>query len=347
MEIPPPKDWKEFEEITRSCLSIKWNSPDLTLHGRGGQVQQGVDIWGKNNQGQLVGVQVKSRSKTLKMSDIEDEIDKAKEFEPPLDVLYFATSIPRDASLQKAIRLESKKRIDRGDFPVHIFFWEDLFQELIRDEREFRKFYPDFSISRDDLSRKARLLSLIDIAYHGLNIDTYLSIVFGEIGLLCGEDPYQIHRILDRIKGAADVLFDSQPRKQLNCKIDRLINAISYHSNQSPDWDTVNHLACTIESQIDSFYYQISGRELAVFTLGKYLGVWLESDWRSTALMPLSDKLKSMIEKSVYLAIEQESIHAQIDELLKQASLSSDYPSDIQDRIYGLARRNILHFEMR
>ena len=59
MQDPPPKDWSEFESITLSSLKIKWKSPNLTKHGRQGQAQAGVDIYGEDDLGRFVGVQCK------------------------------------------------------------------------------------------------------------------------------------------------------------------------------------------------------------------------------------------------------------------------------------------------
>lgn len=58
MFIPVPTSWKEFEKITLSSLKIKWNSPNLTLHGRQGQLQNGVDIYGDDYLGRFVGYNV-------------------------------------------------------------------------------------------------------------------------------------------------------------------------------------------------------------------------------------------------------------------------------------------------
>lgn len=45
-KVPSPKSWDEFEEITLSAAKLRWNSTDFYRHGRQGQKQDGVDIWG-------------------------------------------------------------------------------------------------------------------------------------------------------------------------------------------------------------------------------------------------------------------------------------------------------------
>ena len=34
MRVPPPTDWSEFEDITRSALKVKWRSSDMQRNGR-------------------------------------------------------------------------------------------------------------------------------------------------------------------------------------------------------------------------------------------------------------------------------------------------------------------------
>ena len=45
-EIPAPKSWDEFEDITLSAAKLRWKSSDFFRHGRQGQKQdegQGAD----------------------------------------------------------------------------------------------------------------------------------------------------------------------------------------------------------------------------------------------------------------------------------------------------------------
>ncbi|VVS92218.1 hypothetical protein [Desulfoluna spongiiphila] len=151
MHIPTPKSWDEFEEITTSSLKIKWNSPNLTRNGRQGQSQDGVDIFGEDECGRPVGVQCKLTTKSISIGIIDREIKNAEGFKPELSSLYIATTAPRDAKIQREVRLISLERVDNGRFPVGILFWDDLTQELIKDESEFSKHYPQFSLKRSNI----------------------------------------------------------------------------------------------------------------------------------------------------------------------------------------------------
>ena len=136
MELPKPKNWDEFEEIALTCFQIKWSSPDLVRHGRTGQAQHGVDIYGPDSLEQLVGVQCK-KTEELTMAAAKEEIDKAEKFEPAISAFYFATTVASDAKFQRDIRLLSHERVAA---------WDDLVRELVKNHAEFARHYPDLTL---------------------------------------------------------------------------------------------------------------------------------------------------------------------------------------------------------
>lgn len=146
MQIPPPKDWEEFQEITLSSLKVKWGNPNLTRNGRLGQSQNGVDISGNDERGYLVGVQCKLHLKDIK--EVKDEANAAESFKPPIKAFYMATTSTSDVRLQEDVRILSQERESMGKFPIGIFFWEDLIQELLRDKDEFNKHYPEITMTK-------------------------------------------------------------------------------------------------------------------------------------------------------------------------------------------------------
>jgi hypothetical protein len=143
MVIPLSASWSEFEDIARSSFKVRWKSPNLQRNGRGGQRQYGVDIHGPDHLAQTVGIQCKKVEK-LTIKEIKKEIAEADAADPKVKALYIATSLPRDAKLFQAVRKLSEARIAAGHFPVGIFFWEDIYEELVGDLAEFGKHYPDF-----------------------------------------------------------------------------------------------------------------------------------------------------------------------------------------------------------
>lgn len=134
LRIAPPKSWDEFEEITCSAAKNRWKNPDFTRHGRQGQRQDGVDIYGVDDKGDLVGIQCKNTWGSIKLITIKDEVAKADSFESGLKRLYVATTSETDHALQKSVRELSDGRTAQGKFAVASLFWNDVWQDLTRDE---------------------------------------------------------------------------------------------------------------------------------------------------------------------------------------------------------------------
>ena len=136
-DLPIPKSWDEFEDICADLLKRLWHDPYVVRHGRAGQRQHGVDIYGKPVHLQgcgsgSAGAQCK-RVVELTEGDIRNEIEQTPEFVPKLEEFLILTTLKRDASLQKYVRTQ--------DWPINrveILFWEDLslqfseFDELLQ-----------------------------------------------------------------------------------------------------------------------------------------------------------------------------------------------------------------------
>ncbi|WP_455865256.1 hypothetical protein [Pantoea agglomerans] len=175
VRLPTPTDWSEFEDICKSAFSLRWNNPNLTRHGRQGQAQDGVDIYGDDNLGKFVGIQCKNTIANITEKIISDECDKADKFHPPLTALYIATTFSRDTHLQKVARDLSQQRKLLNKFPVDIVFWEDLTTELSKDESAMRQHFPQFfgnnQPSINELMRNKDILNL-DILIGNLDFPT-------------------------------------------------------------------------------------------------------------------------------------------------------------------------------
>lgn len=142
--IPPPKSWDEFEDIVLSAAKLRWSSTEFYRHGRQGQRQHGVDVYGHDLEGRHLGIQGKNSVTGVGKSVIAEEIVNAESFEPPLDALYIATTAKRDAHVQEVVRDISADRRRNGKFAVGILFWDDIVQDLARDESELFKHFPQF-----------------------------------------------------------------------------------------------------------------------------------------------------------------------------------------------------------
>lgn len=140
--MPPPQAWDEFEDIVCSASKNRWDNPNFTRHGRQGQKQDGVDVYGNDHLEELVGLQCKNTVGTLNEKIILAEVEKAKKFDEKLTKLFIATTLDTDSRLQKVIRQISRAEQEKGGFEVHILFWHDIWHDLTRDEKRVFQHYP-------------------------------------------------------------------------------------------------------------------------------------------------------------------------------------------------------------
>jgi hypothetical protein len=184
MRIPVPKGGDEFEQIALAAAKMLWSNPNFQRNGRQGQAQAGVDLYGDDDLGRLVGVQCKN-CEAFDIKNVEAAVVEAEAFDPPISALYVALGLPTDAKLQKDVRLLSEKRVKENKFPVGLIFWEDIVGELIKNPAEFRKHYPTLALpdGRQTLSPSTAVAAL-DLAYQGTCILKMAHLVLGDFGQL-------------------------------------------------------------------------------------------------------------------------------------------------------------------
>lgn len=141
-KVLPPKGWDEFEDIVCSAAKNRWHNQDFTRHGCQGQRQEGVDVYGKDDRGQIIGLQCKNTLSGVSKRTLVDEIQKAESFQPSLTKLYIATTAPTDKTTQEYVRTLSKQRQAEGKFEVEILFWNDICQDLTLDSERLYQHYP-------------------------------------------------------------------------------------------------------------------------------------------------------------------------------------------------------------
>src|SRR6185312_4096037 len=127
--IPKPVYWTDFEDLCKRLWTEIWQYPETKKHGRSGQPQWGVDIYGRPSGG-YVGIQCKGKDEyshqQLSKQEIDEEISKATLFQPALTKFYFATTSNRSTVIDTYIRQWDEKNRLEGKFEIHIFFWEDI-----------------------------------------------------------------------------------------------------------------------------------------------------------------------------------------------------------------------------
>jgi hypothetical protein len=144
MQVPPPKDWQDFERRLRDLFEAHWGAP-ATMHGRTGQPQHGVDTYGQPNAGDAYhGVQCKlhdaNTGSEVTETDLNAEIKKAAEFEPRIAHFILATTGPRDAKIQAVVRRLNERKTK--PFTVQVMFWDDILTLYGQHRDVFARHYP-------------------------------------------------------------------------------------------------------------------------------------------------------------------------------------------------------------
>jgi len=143
----PPNDPTAFESLCLDLWREIWHNPSAQKNGRSGQPQAGVDVFGQH-QGKWEGVQSKQKDGLLRskvtIKELEEEVEAAKQFNPPLANFILATTGPRDAKVQERARELTEEHKQQGRFGVEVWSWEDIWDELYRREDLLARIAPDY-----------------------------------------------------------------------------------------------------------------------------------------------------------------------------------------------------------
>ncbi|MGO8867618.1 MAG: PIN domain-containing protein [Alphaproteobacteria bacterium] len=120
------------------------------MHGRRGQPQSGVDVYGNDRvEKRFVGVQCKGKEQgyghTLTKIELRKEVEKAKTFRPPLEVFIVATTAVNDVEIQALARKITEEHKQVGLFEVRVQAWDTLRQRITDYSDLVTKHFPDFA----------------------------------------------------------------------------------------------------------------------------------------------------------------------------------------------------------
>jgi hypothetical protein len=138
LDYAPPKNWQDFEDLCHRLWRYEWDCKDIQKHGRSGQEQMGVDIYGiPSGKTQYRGIQCKLKSRQggvatqLTRTEIEREVAEAEKFNPPLAQLIIATTAPSDTKIQEIVRELSASQIAEGKFAIEIYSWQEILHRIV------------------------------------------------------------------------------------------------------------------------------------------------------------------------------------------------------------------------
>ena len=158
LRLPVPANWQDFEALCHQLWKEIWSDPNAQRHGRSGQPQAGVDIYGRPLYGATYeGVQCKDRDgrfgSKLTEKQLLDECYRAKQFEPKIRVFTLATTASSDEAIQGVAR---KLNGDGGPLPfdVHVWSWDEIEAEISCRPTLLHAFYSKMTASVDGSSVK-------------------------------------------------------------------------------------------------------------------------------------------------------------------------------------------------
>ncbi|MBM4067768.1 MAG: hypothetical protein FJ271_02315 [Planctomycetes bacterium] len=131
LQIPPPANWQDFEQLCCELWKRIWADPETQMHGRRGQAQHGVDVYGRPQPDrQFAGVQCKGKdnfaAKVLTEAEVRGEVTKAQQFTPSLFQFTIATTGPKDTAIELLARNLTTEHEKEGKFSVSVKAWDDI-----------------------------------------------------------------------------------------------------------------------------------------------------------------------------------------------------------------------------
>ncbi len=135
-----PKDEDAFEQLCLKLFRRKWKAPGLAQYGKRGERQHGIDLVDTQAQQPRRAAQCKLHEphKTISPTDIESEVNKARQAPFKLDLYTIATSAkPSTQAQRKVLEINEKHRAE-GSFLVELLHWRDL-EDLLDEYADVRE----------------------------------------------------------------------------------------------------------------------------------------------------------------------------------------------------------------
>lgn len=213
-----PSDWQSFERLTRDLYQRLLGDHGTDLHGRSGQPQGGVDVFGTDHRtGQMVGVQCKGRDDPagqsaghLSEKELWAEVAKAATFDPPINRYVILTTGANDVGLKAIAREITRIHARDGKFSVEVHAW-DWIESHLAEHVDLAAGYGLIAVSQPSVAPSrmspiavaigARLAQAIDL----MNVDRPDDDLFTvqRLASLAGYNSW--HRLEDILDGVADV----------------------------------------------------------------------------------------------------------------------------------------------
>ncbi len=133
-QLPAPADQNDFEDLCEAIAREYWRDPTAERFGNQGHEQYGIDIMSplaqEAGESRVLAIQCKKKKlntgRKLSKADIDGSLEKAEKLTLKLSRLMVATTSSKDTNIQTHIATINIDRDKKGQFPVAVWFWEDI-----------------------------------------------------------------------------------------------------------------------------------------------------------------------------------------------------------------------------
>jgi tetratricopeptide (TPR) repeat protein len=148
--FPIPTNDDDFERMCLQLMRSYWSRPGLELFGKRGERQYGIDILDLGGEMPIYAAQckLKEEHKSLPPAEIQAEVDKAKQFAPPLGRYAILTTAKVSTQAQRKVREINQLHKKSGLFEVEILTWEILCSLLQQFPEVREHFYGEIALGR-------------------------------------------------------------------------------------------------------------------------------------------------------------------------------------------------------
>lgn len=185
IDIPKIENDTLLEDLAKSLLKSDVLIENVNIHGRPGQKQDGVDVYGRIIENSTwIGIQCKVRSSNNAFSKAEllTEINQAKNFNPRLSKYYLYTTLSRDVATQNIEREINNELTNENNFTFEIKFWEDI-EDMLREEKNesvYYRYYHKFFKDNQSLGHSIGKLINLNLGFDD-KYDTHYELIIGKI----------------------------------------------------------------------------------------------------------------------------------------------------------------------
>lgn len=185
IDVPKITDGERFEYLCRDLWRNYTNYEFVELNGRKGQRQFGVDVFGRDTETSAwFGIQckVKAKGDSLKKSEIEAEINKAKLFNPTISKFLICTTLDRDTNVQCVVRQIQSKLSRNTSFNIEVVFWDEI-AERLKEEGNiniYYKYYQNYFADNTTFGHSIGKLFNLELGC-GAKLDSHYELMLGKI----------------------------------------------------------------------------------------------------------------------------------------------------------------------